>query len=114
MIQICAGPLQPAEGLKQYRRDTAPIIDIEALYQCLQVQAFDCHLGKIKTTAFTIVFPTNDLVDNVLFLPEATGNSFWLNGSVWELPTFENADTFIARHDAELVYELQLAMGAPR
>jgi hypothetical protein len=30
-------------------------------------------------------------------LPEATRRSFWLNGSAWEYPTFENADTFVAR-----------------
>lgn len=30
-------------------------------------------------------------------LPEASSNSFWLQGSVWELPTFENADVFVGR-----------------
>jgi len=30
-------------------------------------------------------------------LPEASSNSFWLYGSLWELPTFENADVFIDR-----------------
>jgi Helix-turn-helix domain len=30
-------------------------------------------------------------------LPEASSNSFWLHGSAWELPTFENADVFVAR-----------------
>jgi AraC-like DNA-binding protein len=30
-------------------------------------------------------------------LPEATRHSFWLNGSAWEYPDFENADTFVAR-----------------
>jgi len=30
-------------------------------------------------------------------LPEASGGSFWLHGSAWELPTFENADVFAAR-----------------
>ena len=30
-------------------------------------------------------------------LPQATTRSFWLNGSAWEYPTFENADTFVAR-----------------
>jgi hypothetical protein len=30
-------------------------------------------------------------------LPEATKHSFWLTGSAWEYPTFENADTFVAR-----------------
>ena len=30
-------------------------------------------------------------------LPEASSNSFWLHGSAWELPTFENADVFVER-----------------
>jgi len=30
-----------------------------------------------------------------LNLPEAASNSFWLNGSAWQYPTYENADTFI-------------------
>jgi AraC-like DNA-binding protein len=30
-------------------------------------------------------------------LPGATNHSFWLNGSAWEYPDFENADTFVAR-----------------
>jgi AraC-like DNA-binding protein len=30
-------------------------------------------------------------------LPGATTASFWLNGSAWEYPDFDNADTFVAR-----------------
>jgi AraC-like DNA-binding protein len=30
-------------------------------------------------------------------LPDATGRSFWLNGSAWEYPGFENAETFVKR-----------------
>ena len=30
-------------------------------------------------------------------LPEATAKSFWLDGSTWEFPTYENADTFVNR-----------------
>jgi AraC-like DNA-binding protein len=30
-------------------------------------------------------------------LPDATSRSFWLNGSAWEYPDFEHADTFVAR-----------------
>lgn len=30
-------------------------------------------------------------------LPKASSKSFWLNGSAWELPTFDNADTFVNR-----------------
>src|SRR5262245_41682695 len=30
-------------------------------------------------------------------LPAAAARSFWLDGSAWEYPNFENADTFVAR-----------------
>jgi hypothetical protein len=30
-------------------------------------------------------------------LPEASSKSFWLHGSAWELPTFENAEVFVDR-----------------
>jgi hypothetical protein len=30
-------------------------------------------------------------------LPDASARSFWLDGSAWEYPDFENADTFVAR-----------------
>jgi hypothetical protein len=30
-------------------------------------------------------------------MPEATSRSFWLNGSAWEYPDFENAETFVNR-----------------
>ena len=30
-------------------------------------------------------------------LPDATNHSFWINGSAWEYPTFESAETFVAR-----------------
>jgi hypothetical protein len=34
---------------------------------------------------------------NDVTLPKATSRSFWLNGSAWEYPNFENAETFVAR-----------------
>ena len=34
---------------------------------------------------------------NDVILPEGAGKSFWLYGSTWELPTFDNVDTFITR-----------------
>lgn len=30
-------------------------------------------------------------------LPEANSRSFWLHGSAWQFPNYENVDTFIAR-----------------
>jgi hypothetical protein len=32
---------------------------------------------------------------NDVTLPDAASRSFWLNGSAWEYPDFENADTFV-------------------
>jgi len=34
---------------------------------------------------------------NDVTLPDATSQSFWLNGSPWEYPTFENAERFVSR-----------------
>jgi methylphosphotriester-DNA--protein-cysteine methyltransferase len=30
-------------------------------------------------------------------LPEASSQSFWLNGAAWQFPDYENADTFVHR-----------------
>jgi hypothetical protein len=39
-------------------------------------------------------------------LPEATSNSFWLNGSAWQYPGYGNADAFVERlvRDGLVVY----------
>lgn len=50
-----------------------------------------------KHGAFMPHFPIGDLVDGDLNLPDATGKSFWLNGSAWQFPNYENADTFVRR-----------------
>jgi hypothetical protein len=34
---------------------------------------------------------------NDLTLPDASSRAFWLNGSAWEYPDFENADAFVRR-----------------
>jgi hypothetical protein len=41
--------------------------------------------------------PVRGLVDGSVTLPEASGRSFWLNGSAWELPDYDNADVFVNR-----------------
>ena len=50
-----------------------------------------------KYGAFMPYFPVSDLVDGDVDLPEASSKSFWLNGSAWQFPTYENADTFVNR-----------------
>jgi AraC-like DNA-binding protein len=40
------------------------------------------------------ILPTT-ILNREIELPEASGNNFWLKDRVWEIPTFENADTFV-------------------
>src|SRR5262249_15381208 len=42
-------------------------------------------------------YPTFTTMTEGISLPTATDNCFWLGGSTWQIPDFENADTFIAR-----------------
>jgi AraC-like DNA-binding protein len=60
-----------------------------------------------KLGTFMPHLPTQNLVDGEVNLPEAANKSFWFHGAAWELPDYENVDTFIARlvRDGLLVYE---------
>lgn len=54
------------------------------------------------------LLPQNIMDRRDAILPEAgSSKSFWLNGSAWQFPDFENADTFIHRLTREglLVYD---------
>ena len=51
-----------------------------------------------KLGTFMPHLPLKTLLDRQdATLPEASSKSFWLHGSAWELPTFENADVFVDR-----------------
>ena len=51
-----------------------------------------------KLGTFMPLMRCGDLRDrNDLTLPNATSRSFWLGGSAWEFPTFENLETFVQR-----------------
>jgi AraC-like DNA-binding protein len=53
---------------------------------------------QFRRGVFMPSLPVGQLVDGSITLPEATGTScFWLDGSAWELPTFDNADAFVGR-----------------
>jgi AraC-like DNA-binding protein len=41
--------------------------------------------------------PASRLVDEDVNLPDASSKSFWLNGSAWQFPDYENADSFLNR-----------------
>jgi hypothetical protein len=48
-------------------------------------------------TFMPLLRPANLKDRNDVTLPDATGRSFWLHGSAWEYPDFENAETFVHR-----------------
>lgn len=60
-----------------------------------------------KFGTFMPLFPTSTLVNGAVTLPEATRQSFWLYGSGWQFPNYENAETFVDKlvHEGLLVTE---------
>jgi AraC-like DNA-binding protein len=62
---------------------------------------------QFKYGTFMPRFPVPNLVDGKVTLPKAARQSFWLDGSVWQFPDYENADTFVNRlvHHGLLVHE---------
>src|SRR5260221_11756820 len=49
----------------------------------------------LKLGTFLPLLPTRTLVDAEVNLPAVSRNSFWLFGSPWQLPDYDNADTFV-------------------
>jgi AraC-like DNA-binding protein len=41
--------------------------------------------------------PAKNFVNTETILPEASSSTFWLHGSSWQFPHFENAETFVDR-----------------
>ena len=61
-----------------------------------------------KPGVFMPGFPAKMVMDRQdLDLPEATDRSFWLKGSAWQFPDYEDADTFVNRlvHEGLLIYD---------
>ncbi len=53
---------------------------------------------QLKPGAFMPDFPAQMLMDRSdLNLPEAGDRTFWLHGSSWQFPNYDNAETFIDR-----------------
>jgi Helix-turn-helix domain len=52
---------------------------------------------KFRLGVFMPQLPTSALLDRELVLPDAMCRSFWLNSSAWQIPDYENADTFVNR-----------------
>src|SRR5262245_16686851 len=52
---------------------------------------------RFRVGTFLPHLPAGSLLDLSHVLPQASSKSFWLYGSAWEIPTFENVETFIDR-----------------
>jgi len=52
---------------------------------------------KFKLGTYMPYLPAGNLVNGDALLPQAAGRSFWLNGFAWQLPDFENVETFVER-----------------
>ena len=61
----------------------------------------------LKCGAWLPQFPPAALRDGAATLPDATATRFYLAGSAWQFPTYENADVFVERlaRAGLLVYE---------
>jgi hypothetical protein len=57
----------------------------------------DCDLLwiRLKLGAYLPHLPTQKFRNSETVLPDASSRAFWLRGSAWEFPDFENADTFV-------------------
>ena len=63
---------------------------------------------RFKLGTFMPLLPARNLSDRKdVTLPGITSRSFWLHGSAWEYPDFENAETFVRRlvHDGLIVLD---------
>ncbi len=60
-----------------------------------------------RSGTFMPCVPASNLVAGDVDLPDASGKSFWLNGSAWQFPDYDNADTFVNRlvRQGLLVYD---------
>ena len=72
---------------------------------------------RFKLGTFMPHLPARNLLDRRdVTLPEATGRSFWLNGSAWEYPDFENAEKFVSRlvHDGLIAVDFPVTAALQR
>ena len=66
---------------------------------------------RFKLGTYMPQLPARNLLNRRdVTLPGATDQSFWLNGSAWEYPDFENAETFVKGlvHDGLIAVDLSV------
>jgi hypothetical protein len=74
----------------------------------LEITTDEAYVGiRFKLGSYIPHLPTVNRVDGHVVLPDATSQSFWLHGSAWEFPNYDNAEAFVDRlvRDGLLVRE---------
>jgi len=93
---------------RQYGKTILTVRGPETKATPLNCSADGAWLGiRFKLGSVMPHLPASTLVDAAVNLPDAGSRSFWLHGSAWQFPDFENADTFVDRlvRDGLLVRE---------
>ena len=69
------------------------------------VEGVEWLVIKFKLGTYMPHLPTRQLVDSRTVFPDAAHRSFWLHSSTWQIPDFENVETFVdwLAHDDLLV-----------
>lgn len=62
-----------------------------------QAEGTEWLVIKFKLGTFMPRLPASNYLDADVILPPAATDSFWLNGSAWQFPNFENVETFVER-----------------
>jgi len=70
---------------------------ISSVLNVLHPADMECFGIRFAAGTFMPMLSGVSCIDHVTFLPEASENRFWLDGAAWELPTFDNAETFVNR-----------------
>lgn len=68
----------------------------KALYKFRQEES-EFLVIKFRLGTYFPYLPVTHLADTDAALPEGASKSFWLNGSTWQFPDFENVETFVER-----------------
>jgi AraC-like DNA-binding protein len=65
----------------------------------LEISSVGAEWFGIRFKVGTVMphLPASGLVDGDVNLPDASSKSFWLQGTAWQFPTYDNADTFVNR-----------------
>ena len=107
---VATCPAEPRWNLLLIKQKDEVKVTIEGpLTQALnkfRLDESDFLVIKFRLGAFFPRLPVTNLANTDALLPEGASKSFWLDGSTWEFPTFENAETFVNR----LVREEVLAL----